>query len=106
MKILEPDVIALLVGDFNVMPTAPDVYKLERRIADTLYRPEVRQAYSHLIEQGWTGCDPPFASRRADLHTLEIFTQRSLFSSQPGFGYKRPGPQRNCLYLRLVEFFA
>lgn len=30
MKILEPDVIALLVGDFNVMPTAPDVYKLER----------------------------------------------------------------------------
>jgi hypothetical protein len=59
-----------------------------------------------LIEQGWTGCDPPFASRRADLHILEIFTQRSLFSSQPGFGYKRPGPQRNCLYLRLVEFFA
>ncbi|MNE53970.1 Exodeoxyribonuclease [compost metagenome] len=54
MKILEPDVIALLVGDFNVMPTALGVYKPERWIADVLYRSEVRQANSDFIEQGWT----------------------------------------------------
>jgi len=30
MKILEPDILALLVGDFNVMPTALGVYKPKR----------------------------------------------------------------------------
>lgn len=53
-EILELDVPALLVGDFNVMPTALDVYKPDRWIDDALYRPEVRHAYSHFIEHGWT----------------------------------------------------
>lgn len=51
--LLDLDVPALIVGDFNVMPTALDVYKPERWIDDALYRPEVRKAYAGLIEQGW-----------------------------------------------------
>lgn len=54
MELLELDIPALLVGDFNVMPIAWGVYKPERWIADALYRPEVRQAHSDFIEQGWT----------------------------------------------------
>lgn len=52
--ILELDVPALLVGDFNVMPTTLDVYKPERWTDDALFRPEVRKAYADLIKEGWT----------------------------------------------------
>ena len=44
----------MLVGDFNVMPTDLDVYKPERWIDDALFRPEVRDAYQRLLDQGWT----------------------------------------------------
>ena len=44
----------LLTGDFNVMPTELDVYKPERWLDDALFRPEVRQAFKTLTEQGWT----------------------------------------------------
>lgn len=52
--ILELDVPALRVGDFNVMPTTLDVYKPERWADDALFRPEVRKAYADLIKEGWT----------------------------------------------------
>jgi len=52
--LLELEVPAILVGDFNVMPTELDVYKPERWIDDALFRPEVRQAFADLTEQGWT----------------------------------------------------
>lgn len=44
----------LLTGDFNVMPTELDVYKPERWLDDALFRPEVRQAFKTLTDQGWT----------------------------------------------------
>lgn len=44
---------ALLVGDFNVIPTELDVYAPERWIDDALFRPEVREAYRRLVGQGW-----------------------------------------------------
>ncbi|WP_040298937.1 exodeoxyribonuclease III [Arcticibacter svalbardensis] len=44
----------VLAGDYNVMPTELDVYKPERWIDDALFRPEVRQAFKTLVEQGWT----------------------------------------------------
>ncbi len=44
----------MLVGDFNVMPTELDVYKPERWVDDALFRPEVRNAYQRLLDQGWT----------------------------------------------------
>ena len=44
----------ILTGDFNVMPTELDVYKPERWVKDALFRPETREAFRILIEQGWT----------------------------------------------------
>jgi exodeoxyribonuclease III len=45
---------AMLVGDFNVMPTERDVYKPERWVDDALFRPEVRAEFFALTGQGWT----------------------------------------------------
>jgi exodeoxyribonuclease III len=44
----------ILTGDYNVMPTELDVYKPERWVNDALFRPETRQAFKTLVEQGWT----------------------------------------------------
>ena len=44
----------MLAGDFNVMPTERDVYKPERWLDDALFAPEVREAYTRLVGQGWT----------------------------------------------------
>jgi exodeoxyribonuclease-3 len=53
-ELLELEIPAALIGDFNVMPTDLDVYKPERWRDDALFRPEVRKAYSDLLAQGWT----------------------------------------------------
>lgn len=52
-SLVEGDVPAVLLGDYNVIPTDEDVYKPERWIKDALYAPEARQRYSALLEQGW-----------------------------------------------------
>jgi exodeoxyribonuclease III len=44
----------VLAGDFNVMPTDLDLYAPDRWVDDALFRPEVRDAYRRLLEQGWT----------------------------------------------------
>lgn len=43
----------ILLGDFNVIPTEKDVYKPERWTDDALFRPEVRDAFQRLKDQGW-----------------------------------------------------
>lgn len=43
----------VLMGDFNVMPTARDVYKPERWLDDALFAPEAREAWFRLVKQGW-----------------------------------------------------
>jgi len=45
---------ALLMGDFNVIPTDEDVYKPERWIKDALFAPEAREKLAALVAQGWT----------------------------------------------------
>jgi exodeoxyribonuclease III len=52
--LLDSGAPAVLAGDFNVMPTDLDVYAPERWVDDALFRPEVRDAYRRLVEQGWT----------------------------------------------------
>lgn len=52
--LLEKKLPALLIGDFNVMPTDLDVYKPERWVHDALFRPETRAAFHKLIDRGWT----------------------------------------------------
>ncbi|NMA98990.1 MAG: exodeoxyribonuclease III, partial [Phyllobacteriaceae bacterium] len=53
-SLIEAEVPAALVGDFNVMPTDLDVYAPERWRDDALFRPEVRKAFADLLGQGWT----------------------------------------------------
>lgn len=52
--LLEKKLPVVLTGDYNVMPTELDVYRPERWIDDALFRPEVRQAFSTILAQGWT----------------------------------------------------
>ena len=51
--LLASDAPALLVGDFNVIPTDLDVYKPERWVDDALFRPEARESFASLVKQGW-----------------------------------------------------
>ena len=53
-KLIKGKAPALLVGDFNVIPTELDVYKPERWVNDALFRKETRAAFKRLTAQGWT----------------------------------------------------
>ncbi len=45
---------AMLIGDFNIIPTETDVYKPERWLDDALFQPAVREAFKQLTAAGWT----------------------------------------------------
>ncbi|PLP58909.1 exodeoxyribonuclease III [Mesorhizobium loti] len=51
---LAHNIPVVLAGDYNVIPTEMDVYKPERWQDDALFRPEVRQVFQNLADQGWT----------------------------------------------------
>jgi exodeoxyribonuclease-3 len=53
-ELLSHGMPVVLTGDYNVMPTELDVYKPERWVEDALFRPETRQAFKTLVDQGWT----------------------------------------------------
>ena len=48
------DLPAILIGDFNIIPTEKDVYKPEKWKDDALFRPEVRKAFQNFENKGWT----------------------------------------------------
>jgi exodeoxyribonuclease-3 len=52
--LLDSKLPALLIGDYNVIPTPLDVYKEERWKKDALYAPAAREKYEELVAQGWT----------------------------------------------------
>jgi exodeoxyribonuclease-3 len=52
--LLDSKLPALLIGDFNVIPTELDVYKPERWARDALFAPQARQKFEELVAQGWT----------------------------------------------------
>ena len=52
--LIEAEVPALLIGDFNVIPTDADVYKPERWNKDALFAPEAKEKFAALVGQGWT----------------------------------------------------
>jgi exodeoxyribonuclease-3 len=52
--LLGHDVPAILIGDYNVIPTELDVHKPERWTKDALFAPEAREKYAALVAQGWT----------------------------------------------------
>jgi exodeoxyribonuclease-3 len=53
-ELLDSKVPALLIGDYNVIPTELDVYKPERWLKDALFAPEARAKFAELLGQGWT----------------------------------------------------
>ena len=53
-SLLDSGVPAMLIGDFNVIPTDADVYKPERWAKDALFSPEAKAKFKELVAQGWT----------------------------------------------------
>jgi exodeoxyribonuclease-3 len=51
---IDSGVPALLIGDFNVIPTDFDVYKPERWMKDALFSPPAKEKFAALVGQGWT----------------------------------------------------
>ena len=52
--LIAADVPALLIGDFNVVPTNGDIYSTRSHRENALLQPEPRAAYAPLLRQGWT----------------------------------------------------
>ena len=53
-SLLAAKVPALLIGDYNVIPTDFDVYKPERWLKDALFAPEAKAAFAEMVSDGWT----------------------------------------------------
>lgn len=52
--LLAAKVPAILIGDFNVIPTDHDVYKPERWAKDALFAAAAKERFRALVEAGWT----------------------------------------------------
>ena len=53
-ELLDSGLPAMLIGDFNVIPTDQDVYKPERWAKDALFSPQAKAKFAQLVGQGWT----------------------------------------------------
>jgi exodeoxyribonuclease III len=53
-ELLDSGVPAILIGDYNVIPTDMDVYKPERWAKDALAAPQAKAKFAELVAQGWT----------------------------------------------------
>jgi exodeoxyribonuclease-3 len=53
-KLLKQDVPVVLAGDYNVAPTALDIYPTRSWDNDALVQPKSRAAFKGLLTQGWT----------------------------------------------------
>ncbi|WEK45221.1 MAG: exodeoxyribonuclease III [Candidatus Andeanibacterium colombiense] len=53
-SLIDLDAPVIVAGDYNVIPTDLDVYAPERWRDDALFAPEVRAAFQHLLDDGWT----------------------------------------------------
>ena len=66
---IKQEVPVVLAGDYNVAPTALDIYPTKSWDKDALIQPKSRAAFQSLIAQGWTDSirtlSPQFKSKRA-----------------------------------------
>jgi exodeoxyribonuclease III len=53
-KLMTAGVPVVLAGDYNVVPTAQDIYETRSLEGNALIQPESRQAFGRLLAQGWT----------------------------------------------------
>jgi exodeoxyribonuclease-3 len=54
LKFLKQDLPVALAGDYNVVPTALDIYPTRSWDKDALIQPQSRDAFKALVGQGWT----------------------------------------------------
>ncbi len=52
-ELINMELPAIIIGDFNIIPEPIDVHKPESWENDALYRTEVRKAYRGLLKKGW-----------------------------------------------------
>ena len=52
--LIAADVPALLIGDYNVVPTDGDIYATRSHRENALLQAEPRAAYARILAQGWT----------------------------------------------------
>ena len=53
-KFIKQDIPVVLAGDYNVAPTAFDIYPTKSWDKDALIQPKSRAAFKSLVAQGWT----------------------------------------------------
>jgi exodeoxyribonuclease-3 len=53
-KFVKQDIPVVLSGDYNVAPTASDIYPTKSWDKDALIQPKSRAAFQSLLAQGWT----------------------------------------------------
>ena len=53
-KFIKQDIPVVLAGDYNVAPTALDIYPTKSWDKDALIQPKSRAAFQSLMAQGWT----------------------------------------------------
>ena len=53
-ELIAADVPALLIGDYNVVPTDGDIYAVRSYRDNALLQPRARAAFHDLLAQGWT----------------------------------------------------
>ena len=53
-ELMTAGVPVVLAGDYNVVPTAQDIYQTRSLDNNALIQPESRQAFARLLSQGWT----------------------------------------------------
>lgn len=53
-ELMGTGVPVVLAGDYNVVPTAQDIYQTRSLDHNALIQPESRQAFARMLAQGWT----------------------------------------------------
>ena len=53
-ELMTAGVPVVLAGDYNVVPTAQDIYQTRSLDNNALIQPESRQAFARMLAQGWT----------------------------------------------------
>ncbi len=53
-ELMSADVPVILAGDYNVVPTAQDIYQTRSLDNNALIQPESRRAFARLLAGGWT----------------------------------------------------
>ena len=83
-KLLAQKVPLILAGDFNVAPTAVDIYDTKSWDDDALIQPESRLAFRKLVDLGFTDACESCIPTRPSTHSG--ITCESAGSAMPGCG--------------------